>query len=59
MLPATILGSSLGFIDSSLVNVALPAIQNGLGAELAAKQWVINGYMLTGAVALPAALPVI
>ena len=47
VLPATILGSSLSFIDSSVVNVALPAIQNGLGAELAAMQWVVNGYMLT------------
>jgi EmrB/QacA subfamily drug resistance transporter len=47
VLPATILGSSLSFIDSSVVNVALPAIQSGLGAELAAMQWVVNGYMLT------------
>jgi EmrB/QacA subfamily drug resistance transporter len=47
VLPATILGSSLGFIDSSVVNVALPAIQSGLSAELAAMQWVVNGYMLT------------
>ena len=47
ILPATILGSSLSFIDSSVVNVALPAIQSGLGAELSAMQWVVNGYMLT------------
>jgi len=47
VLPATILGSSLGFIDGSVVNVALPAIQSGLGAELAAMQWMVNGYMLT------------
>ncbi len=47
VLPATILGSSLSFIDSSVVNVALPAIRGGLGAELSAMQWVINGYMLT------------
>ncbi len=47
VLPATILGSSLSFIDSSVVNVALPAIQSGLEAELAAVQWVVNGYMLT------------
>jgi EmrB/QacA subfamily drug resistance transporter len=47
VLPATILGSSLSFIDGSVVNVALPAIQSGLGAELAAMQWVVNGYMLT------------
>lgn len=47
VLPATILGSSLSFIDSSVVNVALPAIQSGLSADLAAMQWVVNGYMLT------------
>ncbi len=47
VLPATILGSALGFIDSSVVNVALPAIQQGLGASFATVQWVMNGYMLT------------
>ena len=47
VLPATILGSSLGFIDGSVVNVALPAIRADLTAELAALQWVVNGYMLT------------
>jgi EmrB/QacA subfamily drug resistance transporter len=46
VLPATILGSSLGFIDGSVVNVALPAIQTGLQSSLATMQWVINGYML-------------
>jgi EmrB/QacA subfamily drug resistance transporter len=47
VLPATILGSSLGFIDSSVVNVALPAIKDSLGVDLATVQWVVNGYMLT------------
>jgi EmrB/QacA subfamily drug resistance transporter len=47
VLPATILGSSLGFIDSSAVNVALPAIRNDLAVSLATVQWVVNGYMLT------------
>ncbi len=47
MLPATILGSSLSFIDSSVVNVALPSIQRSLGAGLGTMQWVVNGYMLT------------
>ncbi len=46
MLPATILGSSMGFIDGSVVNVALPAIRAGLGAQLATMQWVVNGYLL-------------
>jgi EmrB/QacA subfamily drug resistance transporter len=47
VLPATILGSSMGFIDASVVNVALPAVQQGLEARLATVQWVVNGYMLT------------
>jgi EmrB/QacA subfamily drug resistance transporter len=46
-LPATILGSSLGFIDSSVVTVALPAIERDLGGGLGALQWVVNGYLLT------------
>jgi EmrB/QacA subfamily drug resistance transporter len=47
VLPATILGSSLGFIDSSVVNVALTNIQMALGTSLASIQWVTNGYLLT------------
>jgi EmrB/QacA subfamily drug resistance transporter len=44
---ATILGSSLAFIDGSVVNVALPAIQHDLGGGLAAQQWVVDAYLLT------------
>lgn len=47
VLPATILGSSVGFIDGSVVGVALPAMRADLGASLGAMQWVTNGYMLT------------
>jgi EmrB/QacA subfamily drug resistance transporter len=46
VLPVTILGSSLSFIDSSVVNVAMPAMQRGLEIGLATMQWVIDGYML-------------
>src|SRR5207253_2180529 len=46
-LVATILGSSIAFIDGSVVNVALPAIQNDLGGGLAAQQWVVDAYLLT------------
>ena len=46
VLPTTILGSSLGFIDGSVVNVARPALERGLDARLATLQWVVNGYML-------------
>ncbi|MDR6632594.1 EmrB/QacA subfamily drug resistance transporter [Phyllobacterium sp. 1468] len=47
VLPVSILGSSLGFIDSSVVNVALPAIQDDFNSGLATVQWVSNAYMLT------------
>ena len=47
VLPATILGSSLGFIDASVVNVALPAMERDLSASLGTLQWVMNGYLLT------------
>ena len=46
VLAATILGSSLAFIDGSVVNVALPAIQGSLGAGTAAMQWVVDAYLL-------------
>jgi EmrB/QacA subfamily drug resistance transporter len=45
-LAATILGSSMAFIDGSVVNVALPSIQAELGASVAAIQWVVNAYLL-------------
>lgn len=47
VLVATVLGSSLTFIDGSALGVALPAIQNELGAGPAAVQWVSNAYLLT------------
>src|SRR5262245_46690057 len=47
VLPATILGSSMSFIDGSVVNVALPAMQHDLATSFATLQWVVNGYMLT------------
>ena len=46
VLAATILGSSLAFIDGSVVNVALPAIQKDLAAPLAGLQWVVNAYLV-------------
>jgi EmrB/QacA subfamily drug resistance transporter len=46
-LVASILGSSMAFVDGSVVNVALPAIQNDLGGGLATQQWVVNAYLLT------------
>lgn len=46
ILAATILGSSLAFLVSSVENVALPAIQKELGATAPQLQWVINAYLL-------------
>src|SRR3977135_1387889 len=44
--PATILGASLAFIDSTVVNVALPALQSALHATLTDIQWVVESYAL-------------
>jgi len=47
ILVATILGSSIVFIDLAAVNVALPPIQRDLGGGLAAQQWIVDAYLLT------------
>lgn len=47
MLLATVLGSGMAFLDSTVVTVALPAIQNDLGTGLSGLQWIVNGYMVT------------
>jgi EmrB/QacA subfamily drug resistance transporter len=46
VLAAAVLGSSMSFIDESVVNVALPRIEKHLGTTLAAMQWIINAYTL-------------
>jgi EmrB/QacA subfamily drug resistance transporter len=46
ILAATILGSSMAFIDGTVVNVALPALQKDLHATLADLQWVVESYAL-------------
>lgn len=43
---ATILGSTVVFLDSTVVNVALPAISDGLNVGLAGQQWVVEAYTL-------------
>ncbi|MES2187128.1 MAG: MFS transporter [Pseudomonadota bacterium] len=45
-LAAAILGSSMAFIDGTVANVALPAIQHSLNASAADAQWVIEAYAL-------------
>src|SRR5882672_4847021 len=45
-LVATILASSMTFIDGTVVNVALPALQADLHATITDVQWVIEAYAL-------------
>jgi EmrB/QacA subfamily drug resistance transporter len=52
ILIAIILGSSLAFMDGSVVNVALPTLQATFHATSAAIQWVVQGYALFGAALL-------
>jgi EmrB/QacA subfamily drug resistance transporter len=52
ILIAIILGSSLAFMDGSVVNVALPILQSTFHATSAAIQWVVQGYALFGAALL-------
>ncbi len=47
VLLATVLGSAMAFLDSTVVNVALPTIGKELGASLEDLQWVITAYTLT------------
>jgi EmrB/QacA subfamily drug resistance transporter len=44
---AAILGSGIVFLDSTIVNVALPAIRSSLHGGLAEQQWVVEAYLLT------------
>src|SRR5947199_3732801 len=46
ILAATIIASSMAFIDGSVVNVALPALQRELSATLVDVQWVVESYAL-------------
>ncbi len=50
---ATILGSSMAFIDSTVVNVALPAIQSSFHSTVVDLQWVVESYgLMLGALIL-------
>ena len=46
VLATAILGSSMAFIDGSVVNVALPAMQADLATSVAGAQWIVNAYLL-------------
>ncbi|MFN8110039.1 MAG: DHA2 family efflux MFS transporter permease subunit [Thermoleophilia bacterium] len=47
VLATTVLGSALGFMDATTVNVALPVLGRDLGADVADLQWVVSGYALS------------
>jgi EmrB/QacA subfamily drug resistance transporter len=47
VLSASILGSFVAFLDASVVNVALPAIQRALGGGISAQQWIVDAYLVT------------
>ena len=46
VLLVSILASSISYIDESVVNVALPAIETDLGASVVVIQWLVNAYTL-------------
>ena len=46
VLAGTILGSSMAFIDGSVINVALPVMQKDLQATVADTQWIVESYAL-------------
>jgi EmrB/QacA subfamily drug resistance transporter len=46
VLAAAIIASAMAFIDSTVVGIAVPAIQKDLAADIVAMQWVANGYLL-------------
>jgi EmrB/QacA subfamily drug resistance transporter len=46
ILVATIIGSSMAFVDGTVVNIALPTIGRELDAGLGAQQWVMLSYSL-------------
>jgi MFS family permease len=46
VLVVAILVSTVAFLDSTVVNLALPAIKRDLGGGLATQQWVVDGYLL-------------
>lgn len=47
VIAAAVLGSGIAFLDGSVVNSALPKIQEDLHTSLAGQQWVVTGYLLT------------
>jgi len=49
---ATVLASTVGFLNAYVINVAVPAIGRDLDADVSAIQWVLTGYLVTVAALL-------
>lgn len=47
VLAVAVLGSFVAFLDSTIVNVALPAISRELGGGLSTQQWTVDAYLVT------------
>jgi EmrB/QacA subfamily drug resistance transporter len=47
VLAATILGTGMAFLDSTVVNIALPRIGEEFDASVSGLQWILDGYLLT------------
>ncbi|WP_236734083.1 MFS transporter [Mycolicibacter kumamotonensis] len=47
-----VLVSMVAFLDSTVINLALPAIERDIGGGLALQQWIVDGYLLTMAAAI-------
>lgn len=52
LIATTVLASMVGFLDASVVNVAIPAISRDLGGGVSAVQWTLTGYLVTVAALL-------
>lgn len=52
LIAATVLASLIGFLDASVVNVAVPAIGRSLGASVATLQWTLTSYLLVASALL-------
>lgn len=46
VLAATIIGSSIAFIDGTVINIALPILQERLNASVSEMQWIVESYAL-------------
>ncbi|HEX3582153.1 MAG TPA: MFS transporter, partial [Thermoanaerobaculia bacterium] len=45
-LAATILASTMAFIDSTVVNIAIPVLQRSIGATVTDAQWIVDAYLI-------------